>query len=287
MANLKIIEKQLLEKLFKIDGYVLDFSNRTFEDFFKTEVGADIYSDKYQLKGRSKAKVLRAFWEIENDSLVARSIFKLLEYIDNQILLGDYLEKDYPKNQRVAVENIVKRLHGNKVDIISEIKKDYSPINSEYEFLKREFTEVNLSNLNFDSVITSILNERLREIEKNLNSKASLSAIFISGSTLEGILYGVASNNIKDFNSAKSSPKDKIGKVLSFDKWNLGNFIDVAKEIGFLDEDVKKFSHSLRDFRNYIHPYHQISQGFSPTEHTAKICWQVLKLAIFQISNKK
>jgi hypothetical protein len=48
--------------------------------------------------------------------------------------------------------------------------------------------------------------------------------------------------------------------------------------------DTQKFSHSLRDFRNYIHPFEQMSSGFNPREHTAKICLQVLKAAIYEIS---
>lgn len=47
--------------------------------------------------------------------------------------------------------------------------------------------------------------------------------------------------------------------------------------------DVKKFSHELRDFRNYIHPFHQRAQGFTPTEHTVDICWQVFRAAFAQL----
>lgn len=120
-----------------------------------------------------------------------------------------------------------------------------------------------------------------------MNSKASLACIFLCGSSLEGILLGVAANNPQKFNQAKASPKGRNGKVLQFPEWSLSNFIDVAKETGFINEDVKKFSHALRDFRNYIHPHEQASKCFNPDEHTAKLCWQVLKLAIFQIAKNQ
>jgi uncharacterized protein with HEPN domain len=83
---------------------------------------------------------------------------------------------------------------------------------------------------------------------------------------------------------AKGSPKDKTGKVKYFQDWCLSDFINVARELNLLGEDVKKFSHALRDFRNYIHPYQQMSSNFNPDEHTAKICWQVLQTAIIQLS---
>ena len=157
----------------------------------------------------------------------------------------------------------------------------------EEDFLTHEFKDISLEKLGLDSVITETLNLRIDEIKKCLNAKAPLSVIFLSGSTLEGILLGIASKLPKEFNQSKSAPKDKEGKVKSFQDWTLSNFIDVSSDVGFLKEDVKKFSHALRDFRNYIHPYEQISNRFNPNEHTALMCWQVLKAAIFQISEKK
>jgi len=160
-----------------------------------------------------------------------------------------------------------------------EIKED--------DFLKREFKEISLGNLGLDGTITEILKLRLDEIKKCLTADAPLSVIFLAGSTLEGILLGIASQYPQKFNQSKSSPKDKTGKVKPLQKWTLNNFIDVAYNIGLLAEDVKQFSHSLRDFRNYIHPYQQISSGFNPDIHTAEISWQVLKAAIYQIAKNK
>lgn len=160
-----------------------------------------------------------------------------------------------------------------------EIKED--------DFLKREFQEVSLENLGLDGIVTETLKLRLDEIAKCLTADAPLSVIFLAGSTLEGILLGTASQYPQKFNQSKSSPKDKMGKVKQLQQWTLNNFIDVAYDIGLLDEDVKKFTHALRDFRNYIHPYQQISSGFNPDKHTANISWQVLKAAIYQIAKNK
>jgi hypothetical protein len=105
----------------------------------------------------------------------------------------------------------------------------------------------------------------------------------LAGSTLEGIFLGLAISCPQIFNSTNASPKDNAGKVKQFHEWTLSGFIDVAKELGLIQYDTQKFSHSLRDFRNYIHPFEQLSSGFSPREHTAKICLQVLKAAIYEI----
>jgi len=164
-------------------------------------------------------------------------------------------------------------------DSSGEIKED--------EFLKKEFSEISLDKIGLDSIVTETLKYRFDEIKKCLSVNAPLSVIFLTGSTLEGVLLGIASKYPKEFNQSKSSPKDKEGKVKQFPNWSLSNYIDVAYDVGLLMEDVKKFSHSLRDFRNYIHPYEQISSGFNPDKHTAKICWQVLQAAIYQLSKNE
>lgn len=59
-----------IEKIFGMgSGYVLDFSNATFGEFFR-QYNVDIHDPKYQTFGTSKAKKLRAFWESESDRFV-------------------------------------------------------------------------------------------------------------------------------------------------------------------------------------------------------------------------
>jgi len=161
----------------------------------------------------------------------------------------------------------------------SEVKED--------DFLKKEFDEITLNTLALDNALTEVLTLRLSEIKKCLNAEASMSVIFLCGSTLEGLLLGMAIKNPRIYNMAVAVPREKDQKVKAFHQWTLSNLIDVSCEVGYLREDVKKFSHSLRDFRNYIHPYEQMGSGFNPDTHTAKISWQVLKAAIYQISQKK
>jgi len=270
-----------LEKLFEMgSGYVLDFSNRTIQEFILSSTKADIWSDKYAYGSGSKANRLRAFWEKEPDNLVGKLLPEMLEYWKTQKLINNVTIQQNEQALFDECQNIVNRLLGKKIQI------DLGEMVTEDQFIKREFEGVSLDKLGLDGVITDILNQRLDEIRKCLNSKASLAVIFLCGSTLEGILLGVASNKAREFNESKVNPKNKEGKVLKFPEWSLANFIDVTHSLGLLGEDVKKFSHALRDFRNYIHPYQQVASKFTPDEHTAKICWQVLQAAIFQLSEK-
>ena len=276
MTNLSTNDKRILEKLFQMEsGYVLNFSDRTMEEFFADDVGVNIYDQKYNYASGSKANRIRGFWQIADSSLVGKSIIKLIEYIENQILIGDLKKEEFSQELISRGKEISNKLLNIKSQK-QEIKED--------EFLNRDFKNVSIDKLKLDGMISAILQQRIDEIRKCLNIKAPLSVIFLCGSTLEGILLGVASSKAKEFNQSSGSPKDKLGKVKPFQNWSLSDFINVARELNLLGEDVKKFSHALRDFRNYIHPYQQLSSNFNPDEHTAKICWQVLQTAIIQLS---
>jgi len=89
MANLSSIEKIKLEKYFEMGGgYVLDFSNRTFQEFFVDNFGIDIYDAKYDYESGSKANRLRAFWNKEPNHVVGKSISDMLEYWKTLKLIG-------------------------------------------------------------------------------------------------------------------------------------------------------------------------------------------------------
>ena len=62
MVKMRAVDIRLLEDVFAMGGgYVLDFTNRTFAEFFKSEVGVNINDQRYCLEGASKGKRLRAF----------------------------------------------------------------------------------------------------------------------------------------------------------------------------------------------------------------------------------
>lgn len=193
---------------------------------------------------------------------------------------NQYLAFDKWQVVREEADISFKRL--NKVEV-KEANKPTSNV-SESDFLNREFSGFNISDLSLEPNITSVLSNRLEEIEKTYTSGAYLSTILIAGSTLEGIFLGLASGYPRAFNTVKSAPKNLDGKVRQFHDWTLAAFIDAAKDLDLIQFDTHKFSHSLRDFRNYIHPYQQMSSGFAPREHTAKICLQVLKAVITEIT---
>lgn len=276
MSKLNTNDKMILEKLFQMGGgYVLDFSDRTMGEFFEDNLGVNIYADTYRYASGSKANCMRGFWREASDDQVGCSILELIAYIDNRILLGDLDEKEFP-------EKLMEKGKAIAVQLTGEAAKS-EQASTELEFVKKEY-EISLAKLGLDPAITQTIAQRLDEIQMCLSLPAPLAVVFLCGSTLEGIMLGVATKHPKLFNQSRCAPK-KNGKVSMFQDWTLANFIDTGTDVNFLGEDVKKYSHGLRDFRNYIHPYEQASSGFTPHEHTARISWQVLQAAIYEISN--
>lgn len=85
MAKLSNIEKERLENALRMgDGYVLNFSDRTFAAFFE-EFGIKIYDeDQYPTDGwsTSKANRMRAFWKYADDYTVGKILMKLFDNWD-------------------------------------------------------------------------------------------------------------------------------------------------------------------------------------------------------------
>jgi hypothetical protein len=274
MSSLRTLEKAKFEDLFDMGGgYVVDFSNSSFAEFFRDNASVNIYSDKYSIHGDSKARRLRAFWELETDSTVGHVLLELLGY-------WSYRSKQPSAEDRKLADEckrIVERLLGRRV----------SEGDPEKLFLATNYGGVSFEGIDIDRSVLTVLQARYLEAVRCLESDAPLAVIFLCGSILEGLLLGIASANPKAFNQALSSPKNQNGKVKPFPQWSLAQFIDVASELGYVTLDVKKFSHALRDFRNYIHPYEQLSSGFNPDKHTAEICLQVLKAGIAGLSGER
>lgn len=276
MSTLTDIEKRYLEKLLGMQsGFVLDYSDPKFGEFFR-RYKIDIHGSRYQSYGSSKAKKMRAFWESEPDDLVAEVLAEMLDSYEADCDLNSR-PMDAPLLDKSRT--IVGRLSGKTASAAPAATVD--------DFLHREFAVPSVRKLPVEASVVAIIESRLTEARLAMGAGAYLSVIFLSGSVLEAVLLGAAQQEPARFNQATASPKTADGSVKRYHEWSLAQFIDVACEVGLLKPDVQKFSHGLRDFRNYIHPYAQMASGFSPDEHTARVCFQVLKAALASVAGER
>jgi len=143
MANLTTLEKQILEKLFQMNGgYVLNFSDRTMGEFFRDDVGVDIYNQKYNYASGSKANRMRGLWLKADEKLVGKSTLKLVEYIENQILLDNLKQDDFPANRMTAAKNIGEKLLGAKVKVENKSQATFKNGNINITLQKEVFDHV-------------------------------------------------------------------------------------------------------------------------------------------------
>ena len=129
MAVINRVERMKLEKLFEMNGgYVMDFSNRTFSEFIFEETRIEIYDDKYCTYGDSKAKRLRAFWDLESNYRVGKVTKAMLDkWRDEKVIYGreiltqeQVLWDDCEKISRKLLEDSIIE----EIDVIKEIDDD-------------------------------------------------------------------------------------------------------------------------------------------------------------------
>ncbi len=99
------LEKQHLEKsLIMEGGYVLEFTNRSFEEFFREVVGIEIYSKIYDYESGSKANRMRAFWQKASKT----QLINLLQGLKEGWSL--FANSDIPKSTEDLLTKILDRL---------------------------------------------------------------------------------------------------------------------------------------------------------------------------------
>lgn len=145
MSDLRRIDQLKFEKLFSMDsGYVMDFSNRTFDDFVLKSTHKDISLPKYTENGDSKARRLRAFWNLEPNAVVGKLTIDMLEYWKAKKLL-DGAEITEPEE----------RLYEDALQVAQRLKQD--SVVGEIEVIRE------LDDANFDVLAQAIKNS----IEQN------------------------------------------------------------------------------------------------------------------------
>lgn len=271
MSRLGTREKRVLESLLGMSsGYVLNFSDRTIGEFFDDELGIDFFDEKYNINSGSKANRMRGFWKSASDTLVAKSIRALCDYIEVEILTGNLKKEDFPDDLLAKSIQIANWLD-NPVEVSSE---------EEDSFLQSDYEDAELELSKSQTTLASVLVERIDEIRKCTASEASLSAVILAGSTIEGLLLDCALANTSLFLSSAKRPLKRDGSNVPINEWTLDNLIKVGHDVGVLDKNVNNFSNEIRNFRNYIHPNKQALEGFSPNKRSANIAAQVLMACI-------
>ncbi len=248
-------------------GYVLDFSNRTFAEFFE-EFGVDIDDDRYFAGGSSKANRLRTFLRTTEPPLTGQVLAGLLQH-----RLASQASK-LPERDLANYGRLVERLGGPSNRTSRTVDDDAS---AEAAMVRRVFQPELFASLPVDDAMRDALVARMHEAEQCIGVNAYLAAVILCGSVLEGMCLGYGARNPERVNRAFADRYNKPAKRLP--DWRLSEWVDVLTELGDLSPNVERFGHGLRDFRNYVHPAEQLASRFSPDARTARIGFQVVVAA--------
>jgi len=190
MSDLKAVEKLKIEKLFGMEsGYVLNFSNRTFQNFVLDNAGIDLYEDENCTD--SKANRLRTFWKQESNYVVGNLLKELLEYYRISHQEAEQSEQNLWKEclniaERLIQNNPVQNLKTSKIKEI-----DHSFIQEHIEKCDKKINDEDFSGAitNARSLVETILlyieyklsegdkkfNGDLNSLYKNVATKLNLS----------------------------------------------------------------------------------------------------------------
>ena len=136
-----------------------------------------------------------------------------------------------------------------------------------------------------DPKMQAILNRRWDEVQQCLGSQAHLAATVMMGGLLESLLLtriNASPNRAAVFTAAKA-PRDKTGKTLPLADWKLVKMVEVAHELAWISKSAMDVGNVLRDFRNYIHPHKELTDGVLISGDDAHMFWEVTKAISRQV----
>ena len=143
--RLKASELRLIEDLFEMGGgYVLDFNNRTFAEFFADELNINIDDNRWRVHGDSKAKRLRYFLRSNSASVIVRTLVALWNYRENNRKRSG--KEDTIANAEDLFYDVIERLGGKRPAPKPEKARDASgpTIDSGmYSMLRSSLLELN------------------------------------------------------------------------------------------------------------------------------------------------
>lgn len=253
-------------------GYVMDFSNRTFEEFIYDTLKVNIYSEKYFYDSGSKANRLRAFIREESNFKVGQLLSALLDYWHTKAIAKEY-GFEFEKNESIYKEclKVASRLKEEtiieEIDAIKEVEddRDFSLLaKSIKESIDKDEPEVALDRLH--TYLMKFVRQLCAKHKIELKKDESLNAIYgkyIKFLVSNGLLESKMSENIlkysinilesfNDIRNNKSLAHDN--KILNYDESVL-IFNNVTNSLKFIESIEKKIEQNnepdLVDWENW------------------------------------
>lgn len=176
------------------------------------------------------------------------------------------------------------------IDILKKAKTNLISLQSTMLLIDNQAPHNNNSPPDFSPLIRNekmriILNRRWNETRTCMNYGAPLAATIMMGALLEALL--LARINKMDDKTPLfrlgTCPKDKTGKPHPLQKWTLNDYINAAHEIGWIGKPAKDVGVIMRDYRNFVHPAKEFSEGIVLQDTDTALFWAIFVQLVDQI----
>jgi hypothetical protein len=156
--------------------------------------------------------------------------------------------------------------------VLARIEVEINQMTSTPVTETRQFTFIN------DPKVRSIIERDYNEIQRCFLSNCWKSVLILCGGAIEAILLDLLLNHEADAVSAVAAPNNDINR------WNLSQLIDVAVELNLVPTGVMNLSHSLREYRNLVHPGNEIRSNLVFDKEEANIAIEILHMLHRELS---
>ncbi len=124
-----------------------------------------------------------------------------------------------------------------------------------------------------DAQLREVLERDYSEIQRAYIARCWKSVIILSGGAIEAMLLDQLVHDQANARASSKAPKEP-----DIMKWDLVNLIAVCVDLGYVSAGVEKLSHSVREYRNLVHPGNEIRNKLTFDAEEAKIALEVLHL---------
>jgi hypothetical protein len=118
-----------------------------------------------------------------------------------------------------------------------------------------------------------ILERDYRELQRAYIADCWKSVIILAGGAIEAMLTDLLLQHQTKACSATKAPKKP-----DITRWDLIDLINVSVELALVSAGIERLSHSVRDYRNLVHPGNEIRSGLMFEAEEAKIAIEVLHI---------
>lgn len=135
-----------------------------------------------------------------------------------------------------------------------------------------------------DADVARALNRRVRETRICERSGAHTMAVIGIGSVVEGLLFTLLTERDPEAAAHKFVGRD--GQPVTSAKPSLEMLINTAYARGWIQLDAKTFTHTVRDFRNYVHPRREFAERPEFDADSVRLCWAPVHAMLNDLETK-